>query len=355
MGLLSKIGLRSKLFRGDPKLEACLIRDSAHVTQGALGDHVAKIHAALSTLDGPSIDPDELSTKKYGPSTAAAVLAFKTKRKIINFSYQNQADTIVGKMTIAALDREMLPKEIQWRTRWNFLFPPSPPRPSNAQPPPEAAADPLFPLWKLPDNQYVLGQPQLRFWRFLRDYVPAKDYAYRQETAEEKNTIIKRILKDYYPYTDETFTVPNPNGYPIGTILPVKIVSDDHLFVFDWHPDDKPSQHHPGGWHPGITALKPKPATVLDLLGTWLVTFQTGESWDYRFMDSGFAFSSDIKKPFNWRNGRWSFIGAHIKLEWHTSSSEKWNLPLDAKGVNGGQWGQSLGDYRWLKAEKLNP
>jgi hypothetical protein len=35
------------------------------------------------------------------------VLAFKRRRKIINFSYQTQEDNIVGKMTIAALDREM--------------------------------------------------------------------------------------------------------------------------------------------------------------------------------------------------------------------------------------------------------
>jgi hypothetical protein len=195
--------------------------------------------------------------------------------------------------------------------------------------------------------------------------VPATDYAYsntkgknakeKEAIIKEKNTIIKRILMDYYPYTDKAFAVPNPKGYPIGTLLPVNVLGEDFVFVFDWHPDDKPSQHSPGGWHPAITALKPNPATVLALMGTWLVTFQTGLSWYYRFMDSSFAFSSDIKNPEKWRNGRWSFVGANIKVEWHTSSSEKWNLPLDAKGVNGGQWGQSLVDYRWLKAEKLHP
>ena len=44
----------------------------------------------------------------YGPSTAAAVLAFKTRRNIINRAYQTKADNIVGRMTIAALDAEML-------------------------------------------------------------------------------------------------------------------------------------------------------------------------------------------------------------------------------------------------------
>ncbi|MGA2400728.1 MAG: hypothetical protein ABSG91_03360 [Syntrophobacteraceae bacterium] len=103
--------LQSRLFQGDPALEACLVSDPAHVTQGAAGNHVAKIQTALATLDGLQIDPGELSAKRYGASTAAAVLAFKKKRNIINRSYQTQADNIVGKMTIAALDKEMLMHE----------------------------------------------------------------------------------------------------------------------------------------------------------------------------------------------------------------------------------------------------
>jgi peptidoglycan hydrolase-like protein with peptidoglycan-binding domain len=110
------VPLQSPLFKGDPKLEACLVHDSAHVTQGAVGDHVAKIQTALKILDDLNIDPAELSAKRYGPSTAAAVLSFKKKRRIINFSYQTHEDNIVGKMTIAALDKEMAP-------------PPSPPPP----------------------------------------------------------------------------------------------------------------------------------------------------------------------------------------------------------------------------------
>lgn len=102
------MSLQSKLFKGDPSLEMCLVHDSSHIMQGAAGDHVSKIQTALCTLDGLRIDPSELSAKRYGPSTAAAVLAFKRKRNIINRSYQTQADNIVGKMTIAALDMEML-------------------------------------------------------------------------------------------------------------------------------------------------------------------------------------------------------------------------------------------------------
>jgi hypothetical protein len=103
--------LRSATFRGDTKLEACLVSHAAHITQPAVGAHVGKIHQALVLLDGATIAATELAQNQYGPSTAAAVLAYKTKRKIINFSYQQKADNIVGKMTIAALDDEMLSKE----------------------------------------------------------------------------------------------------------------------------------------------------------------------------------------------------------------------------------------------------
>ena len=58
-------------------------------------------------LDGAAIDAGEIRGRNYGASTASAVLKYKTKRKIINTSYQTKADNIVGKMTIAALDKEM--------------------------------------------------------------------------------------------------------------------------------------------------------------------------------------------------------------------------------------------------------
>jgi peptidoglycan hydrolase-like protein with peptidoglycan-binding domain len=101
------MSLHSRLFRGDPALEACLVRDSAHVLLGAQGDHVGKIQSALAVLDHARIGQVEWLAKKYGRSTATAVLAYKKKRRIINFSYQTQADDIVGKMTIAVLDKEM--------------------------------------------------------------------------------------------------------------------------------------------------------------------------------------------------------------------------------------------------------
>jgi peptidoglycan hydrolase-like protein with peptidoglycan-binding domain len=101
------MGLKSILLRNDAKLDACLIQDSAHVTVGATGEHVAKIQTAVSRLDGYRIDFAEVRDRRYGRSTATAVLAYKRKRKIINRSYETQADDIVGKMTIASLDREI--------------------------------------------------------------------------------------------------------------------------------------------------------------------------------------------------------------------------------------------------------
>jgi hypothetical protein len=95
------------MFRGDKQLEACELNDQAHLTLGARGEHVAKVQMALFALDRSKIDRQELLSHVYGSSTARAVLAFKTQRQIINTSYQSKPDDIVGKMTIARLDREM--------------------------------------------------------------------------------------------------------------------------------------------------------------------------------------------------------------------------------------------------------
>jgi len=101
------MALLSRLFRGVPALEACLVRDSAHVTLGTVGTHVPKIQKALMMIDRVVVDANEVEAMRYGASTAAAVLAYKKKRRIINRSYQTQADNIVGKMTIRSLDKEV--------------------------------------------------------------------------------------------------------------------------------------------------------------------------------------------------------------------------------------------------------
>src|SRR5262249_46024401 len=99
------MALQSQLFRDDSKLEAAAVSDPAHIIQGAIGAHVAKIQFALIQLDGASIAQDST----YGPATAAAVSAFKQKRQILNF--QGKIDNIVGQKTLAALDSEMVAKE----------------------------------------------------------------------------------------------------------------------------------------------------------------------------------------------------------------------------------------------------
>ena len=95
--------LQSVLLRGDAKLEAAATSDPAHITPGQRGEHVGKIQAALNLLDNAGLDLDEI----YGPKTANAVLAFKRKRAIVNRNTQTTADNIVGRMTMAALDREL--------------------------------------------------------------------------------------------------------------------------------------------------------------------------------------------------------------------------------------------------------
>ena len=109
------MGLKSELFRGDPRLEKTLVSDPHHVVLGNRGEFVSKIQYAVLTLQGGRIGAGELDRRLYGPETARAVLEYKTRRKIINTSYQRQADNIVGKMTIQRLDAEMVAFELQER------------------------------------------------------------------------------------------------------------------------------------------------------------------------------------------------------------------------------------------------
>lgn len=104
--------LRSELFRGDTRLEGAASRDSAHIVPGGRGPHVEKIHLALMLLDDAEIASDELADDLYGPSTAAAVLAYKRRRRIVNTRYQTTPDNIVGRMTMASLDNEMFGRQV---------------------------------------------------------------------------------------------------------------------------------------------------------------------------------------------------------------------------------------------------
>jgi hypothetical protein len=154
------------------------VRDSAHVIQGACGKHVSKIQRALWVLDGALINSQELVATTYGKTTAAAVLDYKRVRKIINFAYERTADNIVGKMTIDALDREMVEAErpSRWRpyctdpVRSGIAAPASAPIPietSQVQenaPPITATLAAIFQLVRVNDT---LGPHSFELWRKL--------------------------------------------------------------------------------------------------------------------------------------------------------------------------------------------
>ncbi|HWL92057.1 MAG TPA: hypothetical protein VNT79_00860 [Phycisphaerae bacterium] len=102
------IPLVSKLFRANKRLQDCLTTDSAHVTPGSRGQHVSLIQYAVLSLESGEISGVEIQSQTYGPTTARTVLAYKTRRKIINTAYQQTPDNIVGRMTMAALDFDMV-------------------------------------------------------------------------------------------------------------------------------------------------------------------------------------------------------------------------------------------------------
>jgi hypothetical protein len=103
--------LSSKLLSGNQRLKDCEVFDPAHVVPGDRNEHVRLIQIALFMIERADIVTSEIDSSFYGPSTAAAVLSYKTVRGIINPAYQRTADNIVGKMTIKRLDTDMLAVE----------------------------------------------------------------------------------------------------------------------------------------------------------------------------------------------------------------------------------------------------
>lgn len=101
------MALTSSLFAGDDLLNAALTQDASHILPGSVGPHVLKLQAALELLERVELPADEKDAFLYGPATADAVQHYKAIRRIINTSIQAQADNIVGKRTIAAMDAEL--------------------------------------------------------------------------------------------------------------------------------------------------------------------------------------------------------------------------------------------------------
>ena len=117
------MALHSRMLSGNAALEKAAVGNTDHITPGARGDHVGRLQQVLMLLDRTTIAASELDAQLYGPSTAKAVLAYKTKRGIINRSYQTTADNIVGVMTMASLDKEMSLREasiVSQTLRCNF-------------------------------------------------------------------------------------------------------------------------------------------------------------------------------------------------------------------------------------------
>jgi hypothetical protein len=94
-------------------------------------------------LDAADILRYEQARQFYERSTAGAVQRYKTRRNIINYSYQTNLDDMIGHMTIRSLDTEMQACE---RGKLNLLIAfgvLSPPRDvviSGSQPAPAAWA-----------------------------------------------------------------------------------------------------------------------------------------------------------------------------------------------------------------------
>jgi hypothetical protein len=74
------MALQSKLFRGDPKLEAAAKSNPAHILPGASGPHVGKIQTALTQLDGAVISSNELQSFR-GPWLAMSRLVSSNQRE----------------------------------------------------------------------------------------------------------------------------------------------------------------------------------------------------------------------------------------------------------------------------------
>lgn len=123
--------LKSDLFQGpgNAELEACAVRDSAHILRGGRsGPHVGLIQTALRRLNLIITDPPNV----YGASTERAVLDFKGPPRNILGPGQRTPDGIVGKKTIAVLDQEMVAFEANQppptpiptfgSTSWRFSF-----------------------------------------------------------------------------------------------------------------------------------------------------------------------------------------------------------------------------------------
>lgn len=119
---------QSQYFAGDSRLEKCANNPAYDIRTPQSGAHVAKIHSALNIIRDavrnghslpapPAIAQIEIANKNYSASTAKSIKQYKKDRNIINYAYQQDADDIIGVMTIRYLDEELAALEARHRAQ----------------------------------------------------------------------------------------------------------------------------------------------------------------------------------------------------------------------------------------------
>jgi hypothetical protein len=219
------------------------------------------------------------------------------------------------------------------------------------EPLPDAVADPIIPEESIPKLTPVTSP-------YLKEYRIVTNQELRANPEIGKMAIKVRDMYVTNPKSDQKVTV--------GTLIPLAIQGQDFLAVIQWH-----TNHDPRGL-PGVEIWAPRTGKhvamiVKDLIGRWLVSFDTGWSWYYTFSQANVATWTDIKDPPELKGqGTWSLNDRSVKITWE-NSSEEWLRPLKTwtaisfftvGGVCvtriGGQRGQSLVGDGGLSAEKLS-
>ena len=89
-------------------IQACADRHEAHILPKSQGHYIWLIKLplmiVLKRLPGAIATPDPDDGRFFGKAMEYNVLQYKRIMKLVNHDYQNQADNIVGIMTIRALD-----------------------------------------------------------------------------------------------------------------------------------------------------------------------------------------------------------------------------------------------------------
>lgn len=106
-----KAALESDLLSANKRLQECLVKDSSHVRLNDSGEHVLLLQKALNKIGELPSELPENGT--FDATMAGAVARYKKNRGILN--YAGQIDDIVGKLTITAIDNELVARNRRGR------------------------------------------------------------------------------------------------------------------------------------------------------------------------------------------------------------------------------------------------